>query len=92
MKPNCPRYRVVVCLALLAACGSGFALTVAPAPAAELWVGAATADITPDRPIPLTGGSSVRIGREIQDRLKAGVLALESRDGQQSLDQAILVA
>jgi len=65
---------------------------VAPAQASELWVGAATADITPDRPVPLTGGTTVRIGREIQNRLTANVLALESRDGQQSLDQAILIA
>ena len=46
-----------------------------PAKAAELWIGAATADITPDRPVPLTGGSSVRIAREILSRLTANVLA-----------------
>jgi len=77
---------------VLAACGLGFAPAATPALAAELWVGAATADIMPDRPVPLTGGTAVRIGREIQDRLTANVLALESRDGQQPLDQAILVA
>jgi len=59
---------------------------------AELWIGAATADITPDRPLPLTGGTSVRIAREVLSRLTANVLALESRDGQRSLDQAILVS
>jgi len=63
-----------------------------PACAAELWVGTATADITPDRPVPLTGGSSVRIGREVLDRLTANVLALESRDGKRTVDEAILVA
>ncbi len=62
------------------------------AAAAELWIGAATADITPDRPIPLTGGTSVRIGREIESRLVANVLVLESRDGARQLDQAILIA
>ncbi len=59
---------------------------------AELWIGAATADITPDGPVPLTGGSSVRIAREVHSRLTANVLALESRDGQRTLDQAILVS
>ena len=63
-----------------------------PAHAAELWIGAATADITPDRPVPLTGGSYVRIGREVLDPCTANVLALESRDGRRALDQAILVS
>lgn len=77
---------------VLAACGLWLALAAAPAPAAELWIGAATADITPDRPVPLTGNTSVRIGREIQSRLTANILALESRGGERSLDQAILIA
>lgn len=67
-------------------------LTALPAKAAELLIGAATADITPDRPVPLTGGSSVRIGRQILSRCTANVLALESRDGQRVVDQAILVS
>ncbi len=92
MKHTCQRYELVLCLAVLAVCGLGSAPAATPALAAELWVGAATADITPDRPIPLTGGTAVRIGREIQDRLTANVVALESRDGQQPLDQAILIA
>lgn len=88
----CQRSGRVLCCTVLAACGLWLTSSAAPAPAAELWVGAATADITPDRPIPLTGGTSVRMGREIKSRLTVNVLALESRDGQQSLDQAILVA
>lgn len=69
-----------------------FGLTLSPVAAAELWIGAATADITPDRPVPLTGNTSVRIAREIQSRCTANVLALESRDGQRVVDQAILVS
>ena len=84
--------RSILSHAMLAAWGLWFAVAPAPARAAELWIGAATADITPDRPLPLTGGTTVRIGREIQSRLTANVLALESRDGQRSLDQAILIA
>ncbi len=92
MKPICQQSALALCHAVFAACGLWSALAPAPGAAAELWIGAATADITPDRPIPLTGGTAVRIGREIQSRLTANILALESRDGQRSLDQAILVA
>jgi hypothetical protein len=67
-------------------------LAISPAGAAELWIGAATADITPDRPVPLTGNTSVRIAREVLSRCTANVLALESRNGQQFVDQAILVS
>ena len=58
----------------------------------ELWIGAATADITPDRPVALSGQWRKRISTEIVSRVKANVLALESRDGDEILDQAILVA
>jgi len=92
MKYACQRCGLALCHTVLAACGLWFLQFAVPTQAAELWVGAATADITPDRPVPLTGGTTVRIGREIESRLTANVLALESRDGQQSLDQAILVA
>ena len=44
------------------------------------------------RDSPLTGNTTVRIGREIRSRLKANVLVLESRSGQKPLDHAILVA
>ena len=49
--------------------------------AADLFVGAATADITPDRPVPLTGMKTVRISQGIHSRCTANVLALESRIG-----------
>jgi hypothetical protein len=77
---------------VLAVVALGFVPVDSQPHAAELWFGTAAADITPDRPIPLTGGTSVRIGREIRSRLAANVLVLESRDGDRSLDQAILVA
>jgi len=67
-------------------------LTLSPAFAAELWIGTTTADITPDRPVPLTGGASVKIGREIESRLVANVLALESREGERAGDQVIMIA
>jgi len=97
---NFAHYRVVpaaarvliACCTIMTAWGLTWALGTAPVGAAELWVGAATANITPDRPLPLTGGTAVRIGREVRSQLVANVLALESRNDQGSLDQAILVA
>jgi len=58
----------------------------------ELWIGAAAADITPDEPVPLTGFRSVRISKSIHSRCTANVLALEARDGDKVVDQAILVS
>ncbi len=67
-------------------------LAAVPLEAAELWVGTATTTITPDRPVPLTGGTTVRIAREVLSPCTANVLALESREGQRTVDQAILVS
>ena len=60
--------------------------------AGELLVGAATADITPEGPAALTGFRTVRVSRGIHSRCTANVLALEARDGEKVLDQAILVS
>ena len=57
-----------------------------------LWIGAATADITPPLPVALTGFPTVRLARKIQSPLTANVLALESRQGDRVLDQAILIS
>ena len=74
--------------ALIAALG----LAAAVATAAELRVGAAVADITPPKPVPLDGQRNVRISRKTETPLSATALALESRDGEASLDQAIIVS
>jgi hypothetical protein len=65
---------------------------VATAPAAELWIGAATADITPAGPVPLTGHQAVRVSTRVLSRATANVLALEARQGDRVLDQAISVS
>lgn len=77
--------------ALLLAC-SLFCLSAAQVSATELLFGSASADITPDVPVPLTGYRSVRISTGILSRCQANVLALESREGEKVIDQAILVA
>jgi hypothetical protein len=63
-----------------------------PSSKAKLLIGAATADITPELPAALTGFQTVRITRTIQSPLTANVLALESRQGERTMDQAILVS
>jgi len=60
--------------------------------AAELYVGAAQADITPDRPVALTGGMTAPISTGINSRVTANVLALESRTNGAPADCAILVS
>lgn len=59
---------------------------------AGLRFGAATADITPDQPVALDGQRHVRISRQPETPISATVLALESREGDRVLDQAVLVA
>ena len=77
---------------LIAAAVSVVMLVGGIAGAAELYIGAATADITPDGPVALTGMQTVRVSQRIHSRCTANVLALESREGERVIDQAILVS
>ncbi|HPM79239.1 MAG TPA: hypothetical protein PLF81_00995 [Candidatus Anammoximicrobium sp.] len=65
--------------AVLIALGLAWTGTL-PAAAAELWIGGATVDITPDRPVALDGQRNVRISRKVETPLSATALALQSRD------------
>ena len=67
-------------------------MTAAGARAAELWVGAAQADITPDRPVALTGGMTAPISKGVNSRVTANVLAIEARTNGAPADCAILVS
>ncbi len=60
--------------------------------AAELFVGGATVDISPDRPVALWGQMHTRISIGIESPITATILALESRSQERSVEQAILVA
>ncbi len=60
--------------------------------AQELWIGAATADITPDRPVGLSGQRHVRISKRPETPISVSALALESRRGDAVLDQAVSVS
>src|SRR5688572_13461120 len=59
---------------------------------AEVYIGAATANISPDRPVALWGQMHTRIARNTESPVTASVLILESRVGDKSLDLATLVA
>lgn len=60
--------------------------------AGQLHVGTATVSITPDKPIPLSGQMRTRISGSVESPVLAAALALETRDGEKSQDQAILIA
>ena len=76
-------------LVVLTALGLTLGFFSPAAAGAELWIGAATADITPEPPVAQEG---LQVATEIRSRCLANVLALESRGGNQALDQAILVS
>jgi hypothetical protein len=73
------------CLALVFGLGM-------PALASELHVGAATVDITPARPVALDGQMHTRISESAATPITVTALALESREGDRVLDQAIMIS
>jgi len=64
----------------------------APGQCAELHVGAATTSITPDEPVALSGQFGTRIARKVESPCTATALALEAREGDKVVDQAIMVS
>jgi len=60
--------------------------------ASELYVGGSTVDITPDQPVPLNGQMRTRISSETTTPIVAVALAVETREGNQVVDQAIMVS
>ncbi|MFW6163880.1 MAG: hypothetical protein ACODAJ_14005 [Planctomycetota bacterium] len=60
--------------------------------AGELWIGAATTSITPDKPVPLSGQFHTRIARSVDNPVTATAVAIEAREGEASLDHAVMVS
>ena len=58
----------------------------------ELLVGAAIADIMPSEPVALSGQMHLRISQKATTPITANVVVLESRQGDRSLDAAIMVS
>ncbi len=79
--------RVLVLLCVLAGSFANSAAT-----AAELHVGAATADITPEGPVAVSGQFHLRIARKVETPVTANAIALESRRGDESIDAAVMVS
>jgi len=61
-------------------------------PAGTLHVGWGSRDITPDRPVALSGQFHKRISTGVAARLSVTALAIETRSADKSLEQAILVS
>lgn len=81
------RYGLIVSVAF--ACWSASA---PPGGAEELWVGAATVNITPDKPVALQGQFHLRIAQAADNPITATALALETRNGDRVADQAIFIS
>ncbi len=58
----------------------------------QLLVGAASADITPEKPVALCGSFHMRISTAVETPISATALAIETRDGDRPLDQAVIVS
>lgn len=67
-------------------------VSAASATAAELWIGGATVDITPDQPVALAGQRHMRISKKPATPITATALALQSREGDKVLDEVIMVS
>ncbi len=76
----------------LAACFLVIALASGALSGAELYVGGATTSITPDKSVALDGHRNLRMSDRVESPVTATALALESRNGDKVLDQAILVS
>lgn len=60
--------------------------------ASTLHVGAHTTSITPDMPVALTGQMTTRIAHTVETEVLANAMALESREGDTVVEQALFVA
>lgn len=57
-----------------------------------LFVGCATIDITPSKPIALAGQFNTRISRSVENPITATAVAIETREGERMMDCAVLLS
>jgi len=57
-----------------------------------LYVGWATVDITPSARVVLDDSGYKRVTSEVEDPVTATVLALEARDGERAIEQAMIIS
>lgn len=67
-------------------------VTAASACAVELSLGAATVDITPDKPVALDGQFRVRISQGVDNPVQATAVAIEGREGDRGAEQVIFLS
>jgi hypothetical protein len=86
--------KILVRFALAAACCASplWAQDGPPPAAGALHVGWSSRDITPDRPVNLAGQMHPRISTGVSSRVTVTALALETRDGDRAIDQALLIS
>ncbi len=72
---------------LFALCLSGFKTM-----AAEVYIGAASADISPKLPVALMGQFNMRIAETADTPLYAGIVVIEAREGAKAVDTAVFVS
>lgn len=65
---------------------------IEPTRAADLWIGGATVSITPEEPVALDGHFGLRISKKVEAPVTATALALESREGNKVVSQAVMVS
>jgi hypothetical protein len=69
-----------------------FGLDNQPASSRVLNIGVAEADIAPSQPVALDGQFGLRVSHKPDTPITANIVALESRDGDRSLDAAVMVS
>jgi len=67
-------------------------LSISSGKAQQVYIGAATADISPALPVALMGQFYLRVAEKADTPLFAEVLAIESKNGNMSLDTAVFVS
>ena len=87
-----PRSAALALLAGLSCAFSSVFVTAAEPPTGRLYVGWATVDITPAQRVVLDGSGYKRVTKEVEDPVTATVLALETRDGDKPIEQAIMIS
>jgi len=87
MNIHLKRLIFLICISILLVVGSK-----SPVHAADLFVGAATTNITPQLPVSLTGHMRTRIAKKVESEINATVLVLESRQAGKTEDYAIMVS
>lgn len=60
--------------------------------ASELLIGTASVSITPSQPVAVSGQRNTRVAREVESPVTATALAIETRDGDTVIDQAIMIS